>query len=66
MNRKKLRIEGKDEIDFEVLYTFTCDEWKEWINARMSGRDPYGFPIGGTHARVEPADYFVSSMVVSF
>jgi len=57
---KQLRKIGKEgeEIDFDVLKTFTAQEWREWINSRLSGRDVYGFAVGGTHARVEPSDGF--------
>ncbi|MEI7718351.1 MAG: hypothetical protein WCI72_00665 [archaeon] len=57
---KNLRIDGKDgcEIDFDVLKTLDANEWQEWIHGRLFGRDPYGFPVGGTHAHVEPSVYF--------
>jgi len=58
---KQLRINGKNgsEIDFQVLETFTEQEWKDWIDSRMHGKDIYGFSVGGTHARVEPSEGFM-------
>jgi hypothetical protein len=59
MTQRKALRNNKGEVDFNVLRTFDVSEWKDWINARMSGRDPYGFAVGGTHARAEPSEVFV-------
>jgi len=63
VERKKLRIQTEtgSAIDFKVLENFTLEDWVEWVQSRLNGpagQDIYGFPVGGTHARTEPSDYF--------